>query len=199
MLLPSVNYTEQSAAQSILGWNGLNKSDSTADGEVVDCLNLSSRRYPFLAPRKGRTPEGEYSSPTALLAWDKLVVVDDEGTLYYDGEPAGNLTPGAKQVVGINNQIVIWPDKKVFDIEENEFGNLESSVTTAAEVTTTVNSVSFAIGKLYQSNVSLSPGIMISNSSYAPYIYTYGTSDDMEAHWIPLTLPPSYSPSLITG
>ncbi len=103
---------------------------------MADCKNISSRRYPFFATRKGREKVEDYDDVTAITAWNGLVVVS--GTdLYYKGEKVGEVTAGEKQFACITTQIVIMPDKKCLDTRTKELIDLAVSVEINASISTT--------------------------------------------------------------
>lgn len=115
MRFPDLPYHIPKYQSEIMEIRGLNLSDNTTSGDLADCRNLSSRRYPYFSTRRARQKLAAYSGVTALTAWEKLVAV--KGTeLLYDGVAVGTVSAGAKQFAVVNTKLVIWPDKKYLDI-----------------------------------------------------------------------------------
>lgn len=111
MNLPRMLYSEGKTKKEIVQFAGLNFSDAAQEGQARECRNLSSRRFPYLTTRLRREPVGDYTAPTAVTAWDKLVVVDGT-SLIYDGAVVGTVLAGKKQFATVNTKLVIWPDKR---------------------------------------------------------------------------------------
>lgn len=101
-------------------FRGINYSQRAQEGDLAESKNLSTRRYPYLSPRRGRTKQAKadgtlYEGVTALTAWDAPVAV--AGTdLLYNGEKVGEVTAGEKQFAVVNTKIVIWPDQVALDM-----------------------------------------------------------------------------------
>lgn len=180
MRLPKIEHSETSGRQNITGFNGINLREAAADGELTRSENLSSRRYPYLAPRLGRTVEGSYSNPTSLFSWDKLLVVAD-GVLYYDGEAIDNVTQGEKQFAVVNTKLCVFPDKKYIDLTNNEFKSLEANAQSSSDSTFTSNTFSAALEPKVRDTTEY-PGW--TTDSYTQYVYinTYG-SDPSALSW----------------
>jgi hypothetical protein len=115
MNLPRMLYSEGKTKKEIVQFAGLNFSDAAQEGQARECRNLSSRRFPYLTTRLRREPVGDYTAPTAVTAWDKLVVVDGT-SLIYDGAVVGTVLAGEKQFATVNTKLVIWPDKVYLDL-----------------------------------------------------------------------------------
>ena len=132
---PQLPYSTRKYQREILAIGGLNLSDNVQDGDMTDCRNLSSHRYPYFATRNKRSKLAAYSGATALTAWEKLVVV--QGTdLLYDGNVVGQVAAGAKQFAVVNTKLIIWPDKKYLDIDTLTVKPLGASVTGTGAVFT---------------------------------------------------------------
>lgn len=109
MSLPEVPYQERDGQRLIAQFGGINYRASAQENEYAEARNVSTEFWPRLSPRGRRSVQGTYGSPTALFAWDKLVIVD--GTdLLYDGEVVAQVTPGEKQFAVVNTKLIVWPD-----------------------------------------------------------------------------------------
>ncbi|WP_295865128.1 hypothetical protein [uncultured Oscillibacter sp.] len=121
MRLPQISQDIGKTRREIVTLRGINYSDQTQDGDLLDSVNLSARRFPYITTRRARQKQkraagADYSGGTALTAWGKLVAV--EGTdLLYDGTVVGTVTAGAKQFAVVNTKMVIWPDKVYLDMK----------------------------------------------------------------------------------
>ena len=122
--LPAPSVTRDSTAV----FAGLRLSGRPADGEFTRTENLSSDRYPLLAPRRKRGTAAALRDPGGLIEKDALGYVDG-GTLYFAGEPTPltGLSPGEKQLVGMGAYICIFPDKKFYNTaDSSDYGSMEA-------------------------------------------------------------------------
>lgn len=139
-----IPYNVSKSRVETTAFRGMNYSDRYQEGELAAGRNLSTRRYPYLAPRRGRgkprKADGtEYNGVTALTAWDRLVAVEGT-TLYYDGEAVGQVLAGEKQFAVVNTKIVIWPDQVAFDMTTKTLKPLGAKVT-GSKATFTANTM----------------------------------------------------------
>ncbi len=137
MILPKIAYGFQKMKSEIVAMRGINYSDMISDGDLAECKNLSARRYPYITTRRARVKQEMYSAVTALTSWERLVTIKDN-VLFYDGEEIGGLenTENERQFAVVNTKMVIWPDKKYFDITNKKIKALEAKVTGAKAVFT---------------------------------------------------------------
>ena len=142
MVLPKIKAEPVKKDGQIIKFGGIRYGEGATFGELEESRNLSSALLPVLTQRKGRKTVAAYGSPTGLYARGKLCVVDGSSFIY-DGITAGTVTPGEKQFAAINTKIVIFPDKKYYDTDKGEFGDLEAAFTGA--------SVSFAANSITKS------------------------------------------------
>ena len=117
-------------------FKGYNHNLRIADGEFYYMENMTSSYYPLLSPRGKR---GVYASPAApmgLIAKDGLCYVDGE-SIVVNGYPVDmGLTDEPKQLVSMGAYVVILPDKKYINtLDLTDFGSLDASFTTTADVT----------------------------------------------------------------
>lgn len=115
-MLPRLPAQAQRARQEIIALRGVNYTDSYSDGDLAQSTNLSTRRWPYLCARWGRSHVKKYDGATALTAWEELVVVKG-GRLYYGGQDVGAVSTGEKQFAVLNTKLVIWPDQKYLDLQ----------------------------------------------------------------------------------
>jgi len=134
-MLPRLPAQVRRYQQEIVALRGVNYTDSFTDGDLAQCTNLSTRRWPYLCARWGRSHLDQYDGATAITAWEELVVVKG-GRLYYGGQDVGNVSPGAKQFAVINTKLVIWPDKKYLDLQTKTIHELGASASGSGAVFT---------------------------------------------------------------
>lgn len=140
-VLPFLPSSEKKTEKYSVQFRGLNYGEGYADGELQDCMNLSSEKYPCITPRRERVKEGEFSSPSTLHAKEGLLVVDGTNVIY-DGKTVGTVTAGRKQIATVGNYVVIFPDKVYYNTAEDSFQSMEASFTASGLVFDTDNSAS---------------------------------------------------------
>lgn len=127
-MLPYLKSTAGAVKKQLVAFRGINWSDQAQDGDLADSLNLSARRWPYLATRRARAQQAGYTNCTALTARGELVAV--QGTnLLYNGAVVGTVTAGEKQFAVVNTKMVIWPDKVYLDLTDNTVKPLGASIT----------------------------------------------------------------------
>lgn len=128
-LTPEKNRSEQ----YIVHFRGVNYSEGFRDGELEDCMNLSSEKYPCISPRRERRKMGAYNAPSAIHTKDGLFIIDGTKVLY-KGEEVGAVTEGRKQIATVGNYVVIFPDKVYYNTADETFQSMEASHTAAGLV-----------------------------------------------------------------
>lgn len=135
-------------------FGGYNHNLRIGDGEFYDMKNLTSDDFPILSPRPQRgtynvvTPE----NPCVMIAKDALCYVDIEtennvrgAKLYINGSSTAvegltlsSLTADLpKTLVSMGSYIIIMPDKKWVNTNDDTYGNIEATVTTTSDITFT--------------------------------------------------------------
>ena len=153
ILLPYLNETSSKSRQSVINFLGLNYGCETRDGELEDCKNLCTDAFPCLTQRKARGASTTYINPTTMLTKSGLFIIDGTRVLY-NGEHIGTVTEGKKQMVAVGNIVVIFPDKKYFNVDTNTFGDMQITYTaeaktikfTSSTITTTGSDFTFNVG-----------------------------------------------------
>ena len=122
-------------------FGGINRAEKIGDGEFAQAMNLSTREYPMLCPRKPRGHVATLSSPGGMIAKDKLCWVDGN-KVYYDGTAVAGLTLSTaaadwpKRMVGMGAYVVIFPDKVYFNtVDPTDCGSLEDEFQSSGSVT----------------------------------------------------------------
>ena len=141
MQLPDMKYREsvRNGMQSKFG--GLNHTLGAGDGEI-DMRNMTSDHAPVLSTRPKRYLFRKLNDPGGLFCWDKLCWIADQ-KFHYDGKENNTVfSSGLRKFVGINKNIIIMPDRRNFNIDTGEMGQL------GADTSAGSNAV-FGNGKLY--------------------------------------------------
>ena len=130
-------------------FRGYNHNLKISDGEMYDTVNLSTDYYPMLAPRKPRGKIDDYNptEPSGMIVKQGAdgvpvlyVTVGTGLRAYKNGgsvtAPPLTLTATAeKQLVSFGAYVVIFPDKKYFNVlDADDYGSLDASVTSVNPV-----------------------------------------------------------------
>lgn len=115
---------------------GLDRRARGELGSFREMENLTSDGYPTLTVRPRRGLAGQAESPGGIAAKDALIWVDGH-TLYVGGVATELvLTEGSKQLIGMGNWLIVWPDKKYINTGDlSRYGSLENRVQTQGQVT----------------------------------------------------------------
>lgn len=123
-----VPYQKRKNQPEIRAWEGLNRTQSAQDGELVSCINITTEAYPAMQARTGRTEVGRWQNATDVYETDGHMVVVDGSKLYYDGRELREVIPGKKQFAELNRKLVIWPDKFYINLNTGEARGMTASV-----------------------------------------------------------------------
>lgn len=114
-------------------FGGINRAEKISDGQFSRAMNLSTREFPMLCPRKPRGLVQTLNSPGGMIAKDKLCWVDGSH-VYYDGTAVAGITLSTaaadwpKRMVGMGAYVVIFPDKVYFNtVDPTDCGSLEDA------------------------------------------------------------------------
>lgn len=142
----------------IVDFLGLSYNKEVQDGEIIDMLNLSSDDSPCLTQRPPRKcvsvvsgHDVTFDTPTNLTTKEGKLAWVDGTKFYYDGVEKGTLTAGKKQMVTMINRIIIFPDKKYYDVSAGTLKDLESSYT-GTSITFTTNYIEKQVQILVQNS-----------------------------------------------
>lgn len=148
-MLPFMNPTNKKSKKYVVAFKGLNYGEGYEDGEFSDAKNISLDEFPCLTQRSGRWWNED---PTSMLTQAESMCYKDGkfGGLFVangsyltrNGEDLaldnhyGYLTIGRKQMVGVGDYLIIFPDKIYYNVETGKFGNMELSYSWSATFTT---------------------------------------------------------------
>lgn len=128
MFLPFLAETANPSKKYTVAFRGINYGEGYKDGELSDCENLSTEKFPCISQRAKRVKTGQFTNPQTLHAKAGLVVIDGTN-VFYNERKVGEVTEGRKQTATIGNYVVIFPDKKYYNVATDEFGSMEESIT----------------------------------------------------------------------
>ena len=135
-------YTKENSRQMVDTFKGYNHNLRIGNGEWFDMQNLTSDHYPVLSPRRKR---GVYTTPdhvTGMIAKDALCYVDGRYFVMNEYRVDMGLSDEPKQLISMGAYVIILPDKKYINtLDLTDFGNIDASVTTTADVTFTLCTV----------------------------------------------------------
>lgn len=112
--------------KSVVTFGGLNKTPYVQDGELSDCSGISHRNRPYLSVREEMTREIPCGKADGAYFGKENYIAHD-GKLYRGEEAVGELTDGKKRILEHNGYILVFPDKKYYDIENNKFDAMDAS------------------------------------------------------------------------
>lgn len=125
MTYPKLDPINRKSKQYLMQFAGLNGTYARADGEMRDMKNLTSTYTPYIAPRGPRRRERTFNAVTYVGAKDDKFFWVDQTQFVYDGIVKGTVAAGEKQIVTMNDFIIIFPDKKHYDVVNDRFENME--------------------------------------------------------------------------
>lgn len=123
--LPQMLYADGISQVQQTTFKGYNHNLYAGEGELWDMKNMTSDLYPILSPRKPRYIVKKLGKANGFYAKDVLYWADGTG-FYAGGVKRGELTDSKKQFIGIGQYIIILPDKKWYNAETEEFGDMEA-------------------------------------------------------------------------
>ena len=198
-MLPFLNSSRGNAKKQIVQFRGINFSDRYTDGDMLDGMNLSARRSPFLTTRRARKHLPEYDGASAFLYRDKPIWVN--GTdLIYDGRVVAQVTEGEKQFALVNTKLCVFPDKIYVDTKTLEVKKLNEGVNSAVgaediaiasnqledgQINSAIYTKFLSALNAYPVQLTSSGSIVIGNTDYQDTkFYTYGKDyKEVEKCW----------------
>lgn len=132
--IAKMRYSLNRHEQTQTAFGGYDHREGAGDGAIYDCVNMSADKYPLVTTRKRRRQYAHVQKPNGMMARDCLCWVDGTA-LIVDGVEVGQVADSRKVMCGIQDKIVIWPDKVLYDRGTGELKPLEASWTGQASVT----------------------------------------------------------------
>ena len=138
---------------------GLDHNENVEDGYLYDMENMSGDMIPVLSVRKGRTLLQTISNFHGFGSADNKLYWVSGTKFYYDYEVKGTVADSDKKFGRLGNRILIYPDKKYYEISTGTFGDMEISWSGSASVTSyTWDTTSEEAADVYQGNAIKTTG-----------------------------------------
>ena len=144
MRLPYMQVAPSRTQDMRVGFGGLNLREDAAEGEFSFTQNLSSERYPYVAPRRPRTKfysidgsniNGIFGGADFLLyAVDTSLYRISMGDTGPTATQIGTVENSKKQFVRMGAYVLIWPDKISVNLESGEVRALEHTYAASGSV-----------------------------------------------------------------
>ena len=126
----------QNGRQMLRAFGGVNETYGCSEAELSSSLNFSARGYPALQTRAKRRKVRTVKDVNGMYHLNGLVLCrgttleytpdereSREGTVVLENA----LTDIEKTMTGMGTKVLIWPDKKAFDIETGELTDLAAA------------------------------------------------------------------------
>lgn len=133
-------YAEDSSREMVDAFGGYNHNLRIGASEFFDMKNMTSDHNPLLSTRAKRGVYVSPANPQGMISKDSLCWVD--GTDFVINEYHVDLGLSTaeddcpKQLISMGAYVIILPDKKyVNTLDTTDYGNIEASFTTNADVT----------------------------------------------------------------
>lgn len=142
MYLPPLK--QKAAQQAVTNvFSGINRAQEIGDGEFSEAINLSTREFPMLCPRKSRgigdTINGTYYG---IMEKNSKIVALIGTQVFYGGEPITGITLSEaagmlpKRMVSMGAYVLIFPDKVYFNsVDVADCGSIEADYHSTGTVT----------------------------------------------------------------
>ena len=136
----------QNGRQMLRAFGGVNETYGCSEAELSSSLNFSARGYPALQTRALRRKVRDAKDVNGMYHLNGLVLCRGTALEYTPDEDESRagavvlenaLTDTEKTMTGMGTKVLIWPDKKAFDIETGELTDL-AAVWELGESTMTV-------------------------------------------------------------
>ena len=146
----------QNGRQMLRAFGGVNETYGCSEAELSSSLNFSARGYPALQTRAVRKKVRTVKDVNGMYHLNGLVLCRGTALEYTPDEDESRagavvlenaLTDTEKTMTGMGTKVLIWPDKKAFDIETGELTDL-AAVWELGESTMTVTPCD-GEGKIY--------------------------------------------------
>lgn len=123
--MPNLRAAQRKAEEQQMKFTGLDYRAEPNDGSCSDCSGITSRAYPSIRPHNQMKTIASYQQLTCVKGFGNDVLICAGTNIYWNGSKAGTLThlnergeidvTTQRHAEMINTQIVILPDKLIFD------------------------------------------------------------------------------------
>ena len=130
-MIPQLTNIKRRTQTNPLIFTGINNLEIIADTEITNGYNLRTENLPAISPRKGRLALVEnIIDPNGFMITDGKICHVDGNLFYYDNVSKGAISTNSdfKSLLNFNNNILIIPDKKYYDIAGDTLSILDGSI-----------------------------------------------------------------------
>lgn len=131
-MLPYLNSGSENTKKYIVNFRGLNLSEGYQDGELSECKNMSSVLSPCLTQRYAREKVIAEEGMSSLTVKGGILAIAPPYILYNGARVDAGLTQDRKSTAVVGNYVVIFPDKKYYNVETGEVGDMDARYEAAA-------------------------------------------------------------------
>lgn len=171
-----MQYAGSNYKTEVVQFKGLNLRPEPADGEYSHAENITTSKFPYLAPiDKRAAADMPATNVSDIFAWDKLVVVAG-GKLYIGNDYIMPVTTAPKQFAVVNSKLIIWPDKLQIDLTNMEVLDMGAEFYQDPKPEFTSNTLSISsIPKIDETDGF---SYVANSQDDVPWINTYGYDAD---------------------
>ena len=121
----------------VTSFAGLDRLLKCQEYEFAAMTNMETKQLPVMSTRPPRRLLRKLQKPNMLAAHDRMCWVD--GTdLYCGGRVVGQVEDSRKTFVRMGAQLVIWPDKVLYNVKTDKLESLENNKVTTGTVNFTL-------------------------------------------------------------
>lgn len=121
----------------VTSFAGLDRLLKCQEYEFAAMTNMETKQLPVMSTRPPRRLLRKLQKPNMLAAHDRMCWVD--GTdLYCGGRVVGQVEDSRKTFVRMGAQLVIWPDKVLYNVKTDKLESLENKKVTTGTVNFTL-------------------------------------------------------------
>ncbi len=132
-MLPRIDTNSKKNLVSQSAFLGLDISQIPSPNSFKDCLNVTSKNYPYIANRPPRNKYGNYNGVIQNMESDGslyYIYTDDSGKhLFYNGKTLkiSDATANKSYTARLPGKLLIMPEKKLYHINTNVVENIAKS------------------------------------------------------------------------
>lgn len=168
-----MNPTNKKSKKYVVAFKGLNYGEGYEDGEFSDTKNISLDEFPCVTQRCARWwDRSTFGYATSMCYKDGAkggVFVADGQSLVrdFDKYVTELSNDERKQMVGVGNYLIIFPDKKYYNVETGEVGYME--IEEVYKATVTSNTIDLVKEENYPTKFAFSKGDTVEISGIPGY------------------------------
>lgn len=137
--MPNLRAAQRKTEEQQMKFTGLDYRAEPSDGSCSDCSGITSRAYPSIRPHNRMGTVSSYQQLTCMKGFGSDLLICAGKKIYWNAAEVGELTYAndygetdvttRRQAEMVNTQIVILPDKLLFDTSTGELEPLDGIYT----------------------------------------------------------------------